>query len=428
MSLFICSNCNYGSGSWIGKCPDCGAWNSLEKQPDEKNQARSKEKTIKLKLTPLSKADINQNKRIPTGLFELDRVLGGGLISGEVVLLSGEPGVGKSTMLLQALTKLRVVYISGEESASQIKDRGERLKLNLSQFLFSDDIQIEGIVSGLEEAYEQIDLVVVDSIQTVYSKTSDSAPGSVSQLKECASRLIAFAKKFHIPVIVIGHITKDGDIAGPKTLEHLVDCVLSFEGERVSNYRILRANKNRFGPTDEIGIFEMKDSGLKEVNNPTIFLNTKKQSVVGMAIAGVAEGKRPLFYEIQTLAVPTQLAIPRRVVKGIDYNKLLLLLAVIRKQLRLQIEQLDIFVNVAGGVSIKSPAADLAIIASIISGIKNIPVSNQTVFIGEIGLLGEIRPIYLENKILMEAKRLQFKKIISSQTVTNVQNLLKFIT
>lgn len=343
------------------------------------------------------------------------------------MLLSGEPGVGKSTMLLQALTKLRVVYISGEESASQIKDRGERLKLNLSQFLFSDDIQIEGIVSGLEEAYEQIDLVVVDSIQTVYSKTSDSAPGSVSQLKECASRLIAFAKKFHIPVIVIGHITKDGDIAGPKTLEHLVDCVLSFEGERVSNYRILRANKNRFGPTDEIGIFEMKDSGLKEVNNPTIFLNTKKQSVVGMAIAGVAEGKRPLFYEIQTLAVPTQLAIPRRVVKGIDYNKLLLLLAVIRKQLRLQIEQLDIFVNVAGGVSIKSPAADLAIIASIISGIKNIPVSNQTVFIGEIGLLGEIRPIYLENKILMEAKRLQFKKIISSQTVSNVQNLLKYL-
>ncbi len=429
MAYFICSNCGYGSASWMGKCPDCGQWNTLVNKPDfapEKGASSGKKESLKkMEFTSLSKIKPLRKNRLATGIFEFDRVVGSGMVPGEVILLTGEPGVGKSTLLLQVLQNLKTLYISGEESAEQVKDRADRLKIKLSHFLFSDNLQVEGIVEGIEPLKDKIDLLVIDSIQTVYSKDLDAAPGSISQLKETAAKLIMLAKKNKIAVILIGHITKEGEIAGPKTLEHMVDCVMNFEGEKVSNFRILRSLKNRFGTTDEIGIFEMKEGGLSPVKNPLVFMEEADQDVAGRAIVGVAEGKRPLFFEIQSLSTPTILAVPRRVVKGVDYNKVLLLLAVIRKHLGISLDRFDIFVNVVGGVSINSTAADLGIVASIVSAIRNIPIRAKTVFVGEVGLLGEVRHVFFEEKIASEARRLQFKKIYSSRSIVTIRELRK---
>lgn len=428
MAQFVCSNCGYGSGSWMGRCPDCQEWNTFKEFREAKEGSSKKgESTAKLSTTPLKNVESTSKTRIKTGIHEFDRVLGGGFVKGGIVLLTGEPGVGKSTLLLQSLKSLRTLYISGEESAEQVRDRAERLEVDMSKFLFSDTLQTEGIVSGVEGMLEQLDIVVVDSIQTVYSKSVEGQPGSVTQLKETAAQLIRLAKENKIPVIVIGHVTKDGDIAGPKTLEHMVDAVLAFEGERVSQFRVLRANKNRFGSTDEIGIFEMVKEGLKEVNDPLAFLEDMSEEVPGKAIVGVMEGKRPLFFEIQTLASPTALAIPRRVVKGVDYNKVQLLLAVIRRHLGIQLDKFDIYVNVIGGVDVKSPAADLGIIASVISSVKNIPLSSKSLFIGEVGLLGEIRKVFGQERVLGEAKRLTFKNVYSSATLKSIKEMNKIL-
>ena len=422
MSFFICNQCGYGSGSWLGRCPNCGEFNTLKEAPKSIREAeKSSEDTKKLTITPFKKIQSLRKDRLKTGIFEFDRVLGGGIIPGEVVLLTGEPGVGKSTLLLQSLSKINNLYISGEESADQVKDRAERLNVNLSNFLFSEDLQIEGIVEGLAEVNSDIDIVVIDSIQTVYSKNVDGTPGSVSQLKECAIQLITAAKKLKLAMIIVGHITKGGEIAGPKSLEHMVDCVLNFEGEKVSNFRILRSGKNRFGSTDEIGIFEMKQIGLTEVTNPLIFVDNKEE--VGKAVTGVLEGKRVLYFEIQTMAVPTILAIPRRVVKGLDYNKVLLLLAVVRKYLNHPLDKFDIYVNVIGGVNIKSTASDLGLIVSLISSLNNRPLPIKSLFVGEVGLLGEVRKVYFEDKILQEAKRLGFKNIYSSANLPHIKML-----
>jgi len=426
MSYFICNQCGYGSASWLGRCPNCGEFNTLKEQPAYAEATAGKEETKKLMLTPFKKIQSLKKERLKTGIFEFDRVLGGGIVPGEVILLTGEPGVGKSTLLLQCLSKLKTVYVSGEEAGEQIKDRAERLKLKLENFLFSENLQIEGITEGLEDIKDKIDILVIDSIQTVYSKSVDGPPGSISQLKESTMKLIASAKKLKIGLLIVGHITKGGDIAGPKTLEHLVDCVLSFEGERVSNFRLLRAAKNRFGPTDEIGIFEMRQQGLVEITNPLVFLEHKENQEMGKAIVGVTEGKRSLFFEIQTLAVPTFLAIPRRVVKGLDYNKVLLLLAVVRKYLGQPLDKFDIYANVIGGVQIKSTASDLGLIASLLSSLKNLPLPKKSLFIGEVGLLGEVRKVYLQDKILQEAKRLGFNKIYSSLNLPHIK-LLKNI-
>lgn len=427
MAFFICSNCGYGSASWMGKCPDCGQWNTFKEQRDSKD-SRTTESVARLVTTPLSKIQPLVKSRIKTGIYEFDRVLGGGFVPGEVVLLTGEPGIGKSTLLLQALQHLKTIYISGEESAEQVKERAQRLKINLSTFLFSDTLQVEGIIQGLEEMKNTIELVVIDSIQTVYSKNVESTSGSISQLKEAAAQLIQLAKTQKIPVVIIGHVTKEGDIAGPKTLEHMVDAVLSFEGEKISQFRVLRSQKNRFGSTDEIGIFEMVKEGLAQVNNSMAFVESNQDLVPGKSIVGVAEGKRPLYFEIQALASSTALAMPRRVVKGVDYNKLLLLLAVIRKQLNLPLDTFDIYINVIGGVDIKSTSADLGIIASLISSIKNIPLPKKSLFIGEVGLLGEVRKTYFEDRIIQEAKRLAFKQIYSYANVKSVKDLKKTLT
>lgn len=421
MSLFICSNCGYGAASWMGKCPDCSNWNTFKEQND--GDKKRNESLKKAQFSSLSKLKPLEKSRMPTGLYEFDRVLGYGLVPGEVILLTGEPGVGKSTLLLQALQNLKAVYVSGEESPEQVKDRADRLKIKLDNFLFSDNLQVEGIISALEDINNKIDVVVIDSIQTVYSKNIDAAAGSPSQLKESTMKLINFAKQNKISVLIIGHITKVGEIAGPKTLEHLVDCVLGFEGEKVSNFRILRAAKNRFGTTDEIGIFEMTKHGLTAIKDPLAFMEDSTDKVTGRAVVAVAEGRRPLFFEIQTLASPSFLSMPRRVVKGIDYNKLQLLLAVAQKHLNLNLDRYDIYVNVVGGVSITSPASDLGLIASIYSSIKNISLGHKTVFTGEVGLLGEVRKVYFEEKIAQEAKRLQFRKILNSSNLKSIKQL-----
>lgn len=425
MSFYICSECGYGSGSWIGKCPDCGKWNTLKEKPEfaKTSSGKKGEAVKKITIISLSKVKFSTKSRLSTGIFEFDRVLGGGVVPGAVILLTGQPGIGKSTLVLQAFQKLKVLYISGEESAEQVKNRAERLFVNLDNLSFSSDLQIESIVQSLEELKDEMEIVIIDSVQTIYSKNIEGPVAGVSQLKEVTKKIVNFAKQTKISVLLIGHINKVGDIAGPKTLEHFVDCVLELEGEKVSNFRLLRASKNRFGSTDEIGIFEMKQKGLTEVKNPLIFLETDKKLEPGKAIVGVAEGKRPFFFEIQTLVVPTSLITPRRVVKGLDYNKVLLLLAVIRKNLHLPLDRFDVFVNVVGGVSIKSTAADLGFIASLISSFKGIALPANSIFVGEVGLLGEIRSSYLEEKITDEAKRLGFKKIYSSKTVKTVKEL-----
>lgn len=427
MAFFICSQCGYGSGSWLGRCPNCGEFNTLKIAPSYiKEGEKENEETKKLSATPFKKIQSLKKERVKTGIFEFDRVLGGGVIPGEVILLTGEPGVGKSTILLQSLSKINNLYISGEESAEQVRSRAERLNVKLTNFLFSEDLQVEGIVEGLKELANKIDIVVVDSIQTVYSKNVDGTPGSVSQLKESAMQLITAAKKLKLAMIIVGHITKGGEIAGPKSLEHMVDCVLSFEGEKISNFRILRASKNRFGPTDEIGIFEMKQNGLTEITNPLVFIDNKDEEV-GKAVIGVLEGKRVLYFEIQTLAVPTILAIPRRVVKGLDYNKVLLLLAVVRKYLSHPLDKFDIYVNVIGGVNIKSTASDLGLIVSLLSSLKNLPLPKKSLFVGEVGLLGEVRKVYFEEKIIQEAKRLGFKSIYFSSNLPHIKMLKNII-
>ncbi len=429
MSFFICSNCGYGSVSWYGKCPECNQWNTLVEKPNFNKSKKDNKVVKKITITSLKNIQSQPLTRIKTNIYEFDRVLGNGFVKGEVILLTGEPGIGKSTLILQALTNLKTLYISGEETAEQIKLRAERLKVNLDNFLFSDDLQVEGIVEGVNEIKDKIDLVVIDSIQTIYSKNIDGTPASISQIKEVTKQLINLAKKTYLPIFIIGHITKEGEIAGPKTLEHYVDCVLNFEGEKNSNYRLLRSSKNRFGNTDEIGVFQMTQSGLKEVNNPLIFLKNqnKIKNQSGKAIIGVNQGKRVFFFEIQTLVSFTNFVIPRRIVNGLDYNKVLLILAVLKKNLKLNFENYDVYVNVVGGITIKNPIADLGLAASLISSIKNISIKSQSLFIGEIGLLGEVRNTIADEKIINEAKRLGFKYIYSGSNVDNVKSLIRAI-
>jgi DNA repair protein RadA/Sms len=366
----------------------------------------------------LSEVKHIEKNRLKSGFAEFDRVMGGGIVPGSVTLLAGDPGIGKSTLLLHVIAKCGGLYVSGEESAEQIKLRAKRLGIDGGNISVLSETNVEAIVGTLEETK----LVIIDSIQTLSSTDLDGMAGSVGQIRHCAEVLVAVAKSRGIPVIIIGHVTKEGTIAGPKVLEHMVDTVLYLEGERFANARILRTYKNRFGAIEEVGIFEMDEKGLKEISNPSaLFLQDRVKNVPGSIVTVIMEGTRPMLIEIQALVVPSQLAMPRRITNGIDYNRLQLLVAILQKRLNIPLGGFDVFVNVSGGMKIEEPAADLAVALAILSSFKNKPVDPKTAVFGEVGLLGEVRSIGSDERRTKEARRLGFATVVSPKTVRNLK-------
>jgi DNA repair protein RadA/Sms len=414
-NVFVCQECGYESPGFLGKCPACERWGTLVEEVQVK-ETSSKKSTIKdTKPLSLSQISSNNEDRMSTGLLELDRVLGGGIVKGSLILVGGDPGIGKSTLLLQICNSLKadvnILYVSGEESVGQIKMRAERLGVNRDQLKLLSENSLEAITAVVENTQPQ--LLMVDSIQTVYCEDLTSAPGSVSQVREATSRLMHIAKKMGIATIIVGHVTKEGNIAGPKVLEHMVDCVLYFEGERHFAYRILRAIKNRFGSTNEIGMFEMKEEGLVEVKEMSnILLSERSNDVPGSVIVASIEGSRPILAEIQALVSQTPFGMPRRMANGLDYNRVVLLAAVLEKRLGLNLSNQDIYVNVVGGIRLDEPAVDLAIMMAITSSFKNKRVNPKAVIVGEVGLTGEVRTIHNIEKRLNEAEKMGFKQCI----------------
>ncbi len=410
--MFSCSECGYKSVKWLGKCPLCGTWETFAKEVEVKTE------TIREKVPPRLLKDIEKQdlKRISTGMVEFDRVLGGGLVPGEIVLVGGSPGVGKSTLLLEVSSRLckkdKTLYVSAEESPQQIGIRAKRLGQEVL-----DGVYVVG-QDCLEDIYEYIKtqgfkFVVIDSVQVVYTQSCEGSKGSISQIRGCADYLTQIAKALGVIIFVVGHITKDGAIAGPKLLEHIVDCVLYFEGESLSNYRILRSTKNRFGPTGDLAVFEMKSSGLAEVEKINdIFLPHKQQPSAGSCVICAIEGLRPLLIELQSLVSRANFGIAKRRSLGFDFNRFSLLIAIIEKRLRLSLSSEDVFLNVAGGLKINDPAADLGAVMAIISSFKEKSVPESTVFIGELGLAGELRKINNINSRLKEIERANFKNCI----------------
>jgi len=416
-TFFQCQACGSMSPKWLGKCPDCGAWNSFTEEKKESVRHSSIATHFKKsEPQPLSSVTGGTGQRTSTGIGELDRVLGGGVVPGSVVLVGGDPGIGKSTLLLQALSGIsgkggKVLYVSGEESPEQVKIRAERLAINSEDIILLPETSLESIVHTATKLVPKV--LVVDSIQTVYTEEILSAPGSVSQVRDCAAKLMLFAKKSDIPVFLIGHVTKEGAIAGPRVLEHIVDTVLYFEGDRGHSYRILRTVKNRFGSTNEIGIFEMSDSGLLEVENPSeLFLLERPLNVSGSTVVASMEGTRPLMVEIQSLVSQTNFGMPRRTTIGVDFNRVNLLVAVLEKKAGLHLGGMDIFVNVVGGLKLIEPAVDLGIIATITSSLRDIPVDPRLFVFGEVGLSGEIRAVAQAEIRLKEAAKIGFKHAV----------------
>lgn len=416
-SKWKCQNCGYETVKYIGKCPDCGEWGTFleEFQP---NQAKILTKIIDNSepACPINEVKINSSIRFSTGLSEFDRTLGGGLVQGSLTLLAGDPGIGKSTILLQTSNAIaksqKVLYVSAEESSSQVKLRAERLKANTPNLLVYSQTNFELIKNQVEDVKPKV--LIIDSIQSVYTQNISSSPGSISQIRECTNELMALAKSKNITIVIVGHVTKDGTIAGPKVLEHMVDTVIYFEGDRYKSYRILRPIKNRFGSTSEVGIFNMQDNGLEEVLNPSeLFLHEREKNITsGNVIIAAKEGTRPILIELQALVGQTPYPSPRRVVNGIDYNRLLQILAVLEKRIGLNLSKLDVYVNVIGGIDIDEPAADLGIALAVTTCARDVIVSPDTVIIGEIGLSGEVRNVNnIENRV-KESEKLGFKKAI----------------
>lgn len=414
-TIYTCQNCGAQSPKWMGKCTTCGEWNTYVEEIVEKKKVTGNLSTQLSGNQPLTLENISAEKtqRIPSGIFEFDRVLGGGIVPGSLVLLGGDPGIGKSTLALQLALRLKekkVLYISGEESLQQIKLRAERLKISNNYCLFLCETSLEQIIAHTEQA--KPDLLVIDSIQTISTETIESSPGSVSQVRESTSAILKFAKKNHVAVILIGHINKEGSLAGPKVLEHMVDTVLQFEGDTNYMYRILRSIKNRFGSTNELGIFEMRSDGLKEIINPSEQLISKvSDDVSGTAISATIEGIRPFLIEIQALVSTAAYGIPQRSSTGFDLRRLNMLLAVLEKRAGFKLIQKDVFLNIAGGLKISDPAIDLAVICSILSSNIDIAIDHKTCFAGEVGLTGEIRAVNRIEQRVAEAAKLGFKKI-----------------
>lgn len=416
-SVYFCSNCGYESPKWLGKCPGCGEWNSfVEEKVSSKNTRGNKKGLVKSsKPVKLSEIEVREEMRMKMPSSELNRVLGGGLVAGSLTLIGGEPGIGKSTLLLQNILSIRnrkILYVSGEESASQLKLRADRLgKISDNTFILCET-DLDSIFTQIENI--EPGLVVVDSIQTICSPEIESAPGSVSQVRECAASLLRYAKESAVPVILVGHINKDGAIAGPKVLEHIVDTVLQFEGDRQYLYRILRSVKNRFGSTNEIGIYEMVQKGLKEVKNPSEMLlsENRDEEMSGIAIGVTMEGIRPFMVEVQALVSSAAYGTPQRSVTGFDQRRLNMLLAVLEKRAKFKLSQKDVFLNIAGGLKVADPALDMAVVAAIMSSNFDIPIDRKTIFAGEVGLSGEIRTITRIEQRVSEAQKLGFDTII----------------
>ncbi|MBU3727572.1 MAG: DNA repair protein RadA [Burkholderiaceae bacterium] len=412
-TLYVCQACGGSSPKWQGQCPACDAWNTLEESLAETANHRFQGLAKSIPRQRLVSIEAQDSPRLPTGIVELDRVLGGGLVAGGVVLLGGDPGIGKSTLLLQALAELSmqgvdVLYSSGEESAAQIALRAQRISLNAPQLEILAEIQLEKLLLSVEAAQPQV--LVVDSIQTLYSEAFTSAPGSVAQVRECAAQLTRLAKSSGICILLVGHVTKDGHLAGPRVLEHIVDTVLYFEGDTHSSFRLVRSIKNRFGAVNELGVFAMTEKGLKGVNNPSaLFLSQHPQTVPGSCVLVTQEGSRPLLVEIQALVDTAHIPNPRRLAVGLEQARLAMLLAVLHRHAGIACFDQDVFLNAVGGVKITEPAADLAVLLAITSSIRNRALPKHLVVFGEVGLAGEIRPCPRGQERLKEAAKLGFK-------------------
>lgn len=424
-TLFYCTECGNETAKWAGKCPACGAWNTIVEQP-ERPKGTGKGASVRVGMTrrracPVTDLTADEEIRFPTGMGELDRVLGGGAVKGSLVLVGGAPGIGKSTLLLQICAYLgktfRILYVSGEESEKQIKMRADRLQVASDELYILSETDLSEILSAVDEV--QPDILIADSIQTLYSPENTSAPGSISQVKDCTMALMQLAKSSGVTVFVVGHVNKEGAIAGPKVLEHMVDCVLYFEGEEHTTYRLLRAAKNRFGSTNEIGVFEMDDRGLREVPNPSeLLLAGRPLGTPGTCVACVMEGTRPVLAEVQALVCQTTYNMPRRTSNGYDYNRAAMLLAVLEKRGGLRFGTADVYLNVIGGLRLDEPAADLAIAIAVASAALDKPAPDTLAAIGEVGLTGEIRAVNQLNQRLSELHRLGFTRCLIPRSGT----------
>lgn len=427
-SIFVCRECGHRTPKWMGRCPDCGKWHTLEQEPVRAYSRKSEADDLCLGAqnpVPLDAVNAHEHSRLATGIKELDRVLGGGLVSGSMVLIGGDPGIGKSTLMLQTLHSLSekgctTLYVSGEESVHQIKLRSSRVGSPSPGLWVVSETSLERIRSLVQEV--QPKALVLDSVQTTFSQEIESAPGSVSQVREVTLRLVAMAKQTGIPTFLVGHVTKEGAIAGPRLLEHMVDTVLYFEGDRNHVFRILRAVKNRFGSTNEIGVFEMKERGLAEVENPSaVFLSERPSRASGSVVTACMEGSRPILVELQALASPTNFGTPRRTVLGLDANRVALLLAVLEKKVGFCLVERDVFMNVVGGVKVEEPAVDLGVLCAVASSFLDRPIHERTVVFGEVGLAGEIRSVsHLETRV-REAGKMGFDRCIAP--MNNLQRL-----
>lgn len=416
--VYFCKECGYETSKWLGQCPGCGQWNSMVEEPARKKVVAkvSNVKEGQSKVSPITDISLEAEEKLSTGLGELDRVLGGGIVKGSLILVGGDPGIGKSTLLLQVCKNIserdnKVLYISGEESLKQIKIRANRMGEFSSNLLLLCETSLDNIEVTIKR--ENPKVVVIDSIQTMYKEDVAAAPGSVSQVRESTNILMQIAKNFGISIFVVGHVTKEGVVAGPRVLEHMVDTVLYFEGDRHAAYRILRGVKNRFGSTNEMGVFEMTKDGLAEVQNPSEFmLSGRPEESSGSVVACSIEGTRPMLVEIQALVCKTNFGMPRRTAAGTDFNRVNLLMAVLEKRLGYNLSQCDAYVNIAGGIKINEPALDLAIVMAIMSSYKDRAISNNTICFGEVGLSGEVRAVNMAEQRVLEAKKLGFEVCI----------------
>lgn len=417
-TIFFCQNCGFESSKWMGQCPTCKEWNSFAEEPQASTKKTAAGNVRKDTPQPktLSEIEMNQAARMSTGMGELDRVLGGGIVQGSLVLVGGDPGIGKSTLLLQVCQNLsdagkKVLYISGEESLQQIRLRAERMGSFTEHLLILCETDLQAVRETITRLQPQV--VVIDSIQTMYNESVSSAPGSVSQVRESTGVLMQIAKTQNITVFIVGHVTKEGVVAGPRVLEHMVDTVLYFEGDRYASYRVLRGVKNRFGSTNEIGVFEMRTSGLAEVANPSEYmLEGKPENASGSIVACTMEGTRPVLLEVQALVCQSSLAFPRRTADGTDLNRVNLLMAVLEKRAGLRVSSCDAYINIAGGIRMNEPALDLGIVLAVASSMKDTPIDEKTIAFGEVGLSGEIRSVTMPEQRVREAKKLGFDTVI----------------